>query len=62
MSKILPFVMDRLKEKSTWATLLTIGGMIAGFEFSPEQSERITVAGMAILGAIGVFVNENKSE
>ena len=62
MSKILKFLLDRLSEKSTWATIVTILSMIVGLELSPEQQDKITLAGLAVLGAIGVFVNENKTD
>jgi hypothetical protein len=61
-NKIVKFLFARLSEKSTWATLLTVASVVAGIEFSPEQQEKIMLAGLAILGVIGVFVNENKSE
>lgn len=62
MHKIVKFVLDRLKEKSTWATLITVVSMVIGTEISPDQQEKIMTAGLSILAVIGIFVNENKSE
>lgn len=61
-NKIVKFLFDRFSEKSTWATLITILGVVVGLELSPEQQDKIITAGLAVLGAIGVLVNENKSE
>jgi len=60
MSKILNYVLERLKEKSTILTLLTLGGGFAGANFAPEQTEAIVAAVTGIVSAIAVFTKEAK--
>ena len=51
---MLKFLVDRLKERSTWLGLIAIVSA-AGVAISPEQIEAIAIAGAAIVGAVGVF-------
>lgn len=48
------FILDRLKERSTWIGIITII-TAAGVTISPDQIEAITTAGIAIAGAVAVF-------
>lgn len=51
---MLKFILDRLKERSTWIGIITII-TAAGVTVSPEQTEAIAGAGTAIVGAVLAF-------
>lgn len=57
--KIIQFILDRLKEKSTW---LGITGLLSavGVTLNPEQTAAISTAGVAIASAILAFTKEDK--
>ena len=61
MKDVLKFVLDRLKEKTTWIGLT---GFITalGVSISPEQAEAIAAAGVGVAGAILAFTKENKEK
>ena len=49
------YLMQRLKEPSTWrglAALLTAFGVV----LSPEQTEAVLAAGLAVMGILGAFM------
>ena len=48
------YIIARLKERSTWLGIMSIV-TVAGVALSPEQSEAIVSAGVAICGAIAAF-------
>lgn len=52
------YILDRLKEKSTWAAILTIGATIFGKAISPELSEVIMGIGLGIVGLIAYLTKE----
>lgn len=47
--------MNRLKEASTWRGLIALV-TAAGVTITPEQTEAIVAAGLAVIGLIGVFM------
>jgi hypothetical protein len=51
------WVIDRLKESSTWKGLIVLLGVV-GVSLSAEQSQAIVAAGLALIGAIEVFRKE----
>lgn len=51
------YVIERLKEPSTWRGLLALA-TAAGVTISPEQSEAVIAAGLALIGLIGVFAKD----
>jgi hypothetical protein len=55
------FFLTRLREASTWRGIVMLL-TAAGVALSAAQTEAIIVAGMAIVGAIGVFLPDSKSE
>ena len=57
MSNFVNWVLDRLKERSTW---LGITGLVSavGVALSPEQVETIAVAGTAVAAAIYTFTKD----
>ena len=54
------FLIARLKEKSTWATILTLAGAAIGIEISPESKEQISLGALALVSLIAAFVGEDK--
>ena len=56
---MLEFVIGRLKERSTWFGLIGIV-TAAGVSLSPEQTEAIVAAGVAVAGIVAVFTKDNK--
>jgi hypothetical protein len=55
---ILNFLLERLKEKSTWATFIALALTVVGMELSPEQQAAIATAGTSVIAAIAVFTKE----
>ena len=56
---MLKFLMERLSEASTWRGIIMFITAI-GVKISPDQMEAIIVAGIGIVGAIGVFTKDKK--
>lgn len=48
------YLIDRLKERSTWLGLIALLSAI-GVALTPEQAEAIAALGVAAAGAVGVF-------
>jgi hypothetical protein len=53
------YIIDRLKEQSTWRGLVLLA-TAAGIPVAPAQAEAIIAVGMAIVGAINVFTADKK--
>lgn len=58
MKGIIDYILARGKEKSTWATVLTLVLGATGLHLAPELQEQIITAGIAILTAIGILTAE----
>lgn len=56
---MLKYVVNRLKEPSTWRGVVLIL-TAAGITLSPEQATAVVTVGLAIAGAIGAFVPDSK--
>ena len=57
------FLLARLKEKSTWATILTLAGAAIGIEISPESKEQISLGALALVSLIaGLWGQDKKAE
>lgn len=52
--KVIDFVFERLKEKSTWAGVLGLTGLV----FSPELGEAVVQALLAFVAVVAVLVKE----
>jgi hypothetical protein len=59
MKKLLDYILERGKEKSTILTVLTLLSGAIGFSVSPEQSEAIGTAVVSVLALVGVFTKES---
>lgn len=55
--KIIELIIDRLKEKSTWAGLGTIVALV-GLKVDPEQLSAISAAVIGLIGVFEVFRKE----
>lgn len=55
--KIIHWILDRLKERSTWIGITTAVTAI-GVGLSPEQQAAIATAGVAVTGAIIAFTKD----
>ena len=55
--KVLRFVADRLKERSTWLGILALLTAV-GVGLSPEQIEAIAAGGVAVGGLILAFTKD----
>ena len=51
------WVLNQLKQPSTWRGLVWIL-TVCGVLLTPEQTEAIVLAGMALAGLLGVFLND----
>jgi hypothetical protein len=56
--KYLDFVLERLKEKSTWAGLI---GLL-GLSFSAELGEAIVTAVLGFIAVVAVLIKEKKKD
>jgi hypothetical protein len=54
--KYLDFILERLKEKSTWAGLI---GLL-GLSFSAELGEAVITAILAFVAVVSILVKEKK--
>ncbi len=54
MKKILQFLLQRARERSTWLGLVSCVTAL-GIVLSPEQIEAIVATGMAAIGLIAAF-------
>ena len=54
------FFLTRFREASTWRGIVMLF-TAAGVALSAAQTEAIIAAGMAIVGAIGVFLPDSKA-
>lgn len=53
------FILARGKEASTWRGIVAII-TAAGISLEPGQTEAIVALGLAVIGAIGVFLPDGK--
>ena len=59
MSALFEYIISRLSEPSTWRGIIWIV-TACGFVLEPEQKEAIATAGMALVGAISIFMEKDK--
>lgn len=48
------YLLERLSERSTWLGVISII-TVAGVAITPEQSEAVVNAGVAVAGVVAVF-------
>ncbi len=61
MSDIKQYLLDRLREASTWRGIMALL-MAAGVALSPAQIEAIITAGLSVIGVIGVFFSDKPAQ
>lgn len=59
MRNILNYILLRLKERSTWLGMISLT-TAAGITVSPDQTQAIAAAGVALAGVIAVFTKDEK--
>jgi hypothetical protein len=59
MNAVFEYIVSRLSEPSTWRGIIWIV-TACGFVLEPEQKEAIATAGMALVGAISIFIEKDK--
>ncbi|MDX2221133.1 MAG: hypothetical protein SFV21_00200 [Rhodospirillaceae bacterium] len=57
MDQLKTFLLGRLKEKSTWAAILTVIATAVGIQVAPEQQGEIATGAAALLAVILAAVN-----
>ena len=60
MKNILEWVVARLKEKTTWAGIISVAGLI-GLNFVPEVWDGIQGFVLAAIALVTVFTKEDKT-
>jgi hypothetical protein len=55
---VLTYLLNKLKEKSTWAGLATLTALM-GLKLEPEQFGAISAAAIALIGVYEVFRKES---
>ena len=56
---MLKYIYDRLCEASTWRGIIALL-TAAGITISPEMTDKIIAAGLAVIGFIGMFFKDGK--
>lgn len=62
MTKFAEFLMARLREKSTVTTIATLIAGVVGTKLSPEHTDTIATAVVALISAIAIFWGEDKAK
>lgn len=60
MKNIVNYIIARSRERSTWIGIVSIIAA-AGMALTPEQTEAIASAGVAIAGLIAIFTKDQGS-
>lgn len=50
------YLIERLKEPSTWRGLIMIATGVAGAKWSPESQETIVYVGVSLAGIVGAIL------
>jgi hypothetical protein len=58
--KVLSYLLDRLKEPTTYAGLFTVIAALAGTAIAPELADSIMAAGIGVASLILVLLKEKK--
>jgi len=58
MNEVISYILERLKEPSTWRGIIWLVTAV-GFALSEEEKQAIATAGMTLVGLIGVFTKDN---
>jgi len=54
------WLVNRLKERSTWSALIALAS-IAGYSFNPELQEQIITAGTAVIAVIFALTSDSSA-
>ncbi|MBP6564057.1 MAG: hypothetical protein KA200_00430 [Burkholderiales bacterium] len=53
------YILNRLREPSSWRGIFALGTAL-GVSLSPDQQNAIIALGLALIGAVGVFLPDAK--
>lgn len=59
MKAFLTFITDRLRERSTWLGLISLGTAL-GLVLTPEQADAVVASGMALAGLLATMTTDIK--
>ena len=62
VKKLLRWLANRLKEKSSWAAIFVFLGTNFGVQVAPELQKDITQAGIALLGVVAFYTKSKNNE
>ena len=54
------WIIDRAKERSTWAAVISAVTSAMGWTLAPEMAAEITTAALGIVGLVALIVKEEK--
>lgn len=54
------WIFDRAKERSTWATVLTVVTSVTGWVIAPELQDAIIVTALGVVSVIAIITKEEK--
>jgi hypothetical protein len=62
MNSIVQWMIDRLKEASTWRGIIMLITGITGFTVDEQHTQAIIAAGIALVGMIGIFAKDKEAK
>ncbi|MGM0423276.1 MAG: hypothetical protein ACQEQL_09305, partial [Pseudomonadota bacterium] len=61
MKKFIGYLLSRLRERSSWLGIISVLTAV-GVSLSPEQTQAVVSAGVALAGAIAVFTSDQEKQ
>lgn len=55
------WILERMKEPSTWVGVISMLSMVISYEFTPEMQSLVTTAGVTISSIVLIIIRERKS-
>lgn len=54
--KAIPYLLEQLKQTSTWRGLILVGTALTGMKVPEEKAAAVVMVGLAIVGVIGALL------
>jgi len=61
MKNFAEYLLSRLRERSSWLGIISVLTVV-GVSLSPEQTQAVVSAGVALAGAIAVFTRDQENQ
>jgi len=61
MNNFAEYLLSRLRERSSWLGIISVLTVV-GVSLSPEQTQAVVSAGVALAGAIAVFTRDQENQ